>query len=118
MKSQLITVLSIIGVLGTAGTAVAVNSNAFSAVDQGSLGGATEVLTPASSDTLLEPSSTPTASPSPSDIPDAVEPAAPAAPAVPAAPAAPAAPTTQHTYTDDGGHDDSHETEHDTEYDD
>ena len=118
MKTQLITILSVIGVLGTAGTAVAVNSNAFSAVGQGSLGGATEVLTPTSSDTLLESSSTPTASPSPSDIPDAAAPAAPATPAVPAAPAAPAAPSAQPTHTDDGGHDDGHETEHETEHDD
>jgi len=71
MKSQLITILSVVGVLGTAGAAMAINSDALSSVPSGSIGGATQVLVPASDNKALEtpePKETPTTSPSPAAI--------------------------------------------------
>ncbi len=58
MKSPLIVTLSIIGVLGTATAAMAVNSGTLSAADQGTIGRAAQVLVPAA-----------TAAPTPGAIP-------------------------------------------------
>jgi hypothetical protein len=63
MKSQLMTVVSIVGVLGTATTAMAVNTDALSALDPGAIGAATDTLLPDPTPTLLSP----TATPAPSD---------------------------------------------------
>ena len=64
MKSPLIVILSIIGVLGTATAAMAVNSDTLGAVDQGTTGHAAQVLVPAGT-TTPTPEATPVLSPTP-----------------------------------------------------
>ena len=69
MKSQLMTALSIVGVLGTATTAMAVNTDALSNLDPSAIGNATDTLLPdplATTDPaqVTDPSS-PTATPAP-----------------------------------------------------
>ncbi|MDH6423486.1 hypothetical protein M2120_001225 [Aurantimicrobium minutum] len=95
MKSQLMTALSIVGVLGTATTAMAVNTDALSNLDPSAIGNATDTLLPdplATTDPaqVTDPNA-PTATPAPVD-PSAT----PAVPAVPGqAPAVPAVPSVE-----------------------
>lgn len=113
MKSQLMTALSIVGVLGTATTAMAVNTDALSNLDPSAIGNATDTLLPdplATTDPAqgTDPS-TPTATPAPVDPSATPEPghteearrgnaAIPAVPAVPGqSPAIPAVPSVQST---------------------
>ncbi len=64
MKTPAIIALSIIGVLGTTGAAMAVNSATLAASDQGTIGKATDVLVPSSVPTdPLAPTPTPTPAP-------------------------------------------------------
>ena len=109
MKSQLMTALSIVGVLGTATTAMAVNTDALSNLDPSAIGNATDTLLPGTQSTtdpaqLTDPAS-PSATPAPTD-PSAppetgeqgrrVNAATPAVPAVPGqSPAIPAEPSVQ-----------------------
>lgn len=70
MKSQLLTALIVVGVLGTASAAMAINTDTLSKIDSGAIGRATEVLVPVVSGGVTStPSapgtSTPTTSPSP-----------------------------------------------------
>jgi hypothetical protein len=86
MKSQLMTALSIVGVLGTATTAMAVNTDALATLDPGAIGTATDTLLPGTA------------------VP--VDPAAPVAtpaPADPSATATPVDPTTPQTGGTAGG---------------
>ena len=46
MKSQLLTVLIVVGVLGTASAAMAINTDTLLKIDSGDIGRATEVLVP------------------------------------------------------------------------
>lgn len=111
MKSQFMTALSIAGVLGTATTAMAVNTDALSNLDPSNIGNATDTLLPdpmATTDPAqFTDQSTPTATPAPTDpsaapVPvqteqvrrvNAATPAEPGqAPAVPAAPSVQLAP--------------------------
>ncbi len=78
MKSQLMTALSIVGVLGTATTAMAVNTDALANFDPGAIGTATDTLlpgTPVPADPTA-PIATP-APTEPSTTPSPVDPAAP-----------------------------------------
>ena len=78
MKSQLMTALSIVGVLGTATTAMAVNTDALANFDPGAIGTATDTLlpgTPVPADPAA-PIATP-APTEPSNTPSPVDPAAP-----------------------------------------
>jgi hypothetical protein len=68
MKSPLIVILSIIGILGTATAAMAVNSGTLGAVDQGTIGRAAQVLVPVGTATP-----TPEATSAPSPTPTAEE---------------------------------------------
>lgn len=80
MKSQLMTALSIVGVLGTATTAMAVNTDALANLDPSAIGTAT--------DTLL-PDSTPPADPAaPEATPAPTETAPPADPSAQPSPGA------------------------------
>lgn len=63
MKSSLITALTIVGVLGTAAAAMAVNADTLSGANQGTIGNAVEVLVPVVSENEL---TTPFSSPTPS----------------------------------------------------
>jgi hypothetical protein len=75
MKSQLMTALSIVGVLGTATTAMAVNTDVLASLDAETIGTATDTLLP---------------NPSVENVPaPGAVPANPAAPVDPAAPALP-----------------------------
>lgn len=74
MKSQLLTALSVVGVLGTATTAMAVNTDTLASIDPGVIGEATDVLIPATDPSAVAP--VPTATPAPAD-----ESAAPTTPA-------------------------------------
>ena len=67
MKSQLLTTLSIVGVLGTATTAMAANTDVLASLDSPEIGSATEVLLPATSSTTEPIVSDPTATPAPTD---------------------------------------------------
>jgi len=120
MKSQLVTALSIFGVIATAGGAMAVNSDALSSAIPGVIAQASEVLAPSgtapsraphdlsaanapTTDATADPTADPTGesagSPTEAGSGASVAKTAPAAPAPvkaatsPAAPAAPAAPT-------------------------
>ncbi|MFZ2965224.1 MAG: hypothetical protein WA006_11155, partial [Rhodoglobus sp.] len=64
MKTPAIIALSIIGVLGTTGAAMAVNGATLAAFDQGTIGQATDVLVPTSVPTDGV-TSTPTPTPTP-----------------------------------------------------
>ena len=78
MKSQLMTALSIVGVLGTATTAMAVNTDALATLDPGAIGTATDTLLPGTS-VPVDPAA-PVATPAPADpnaTPAPVDPAAP-----------------------------------------
>jgi hypothetical protein len=67
MKSQLMTALSIVGVLGTATTAMAVNTDVLANVDQVTTGTATDTLLPDPADSNAPASlDAPTATPAPS----------------------------------------------------
>jgi hypothetical protein len=71
MKSQLMTALSIVGVLGTATTAMAVNTDALSNLDPSAIGNATDTLLPGTQSTsdpagVTDPA-VPSATPAPSD---------------------------------------------------
>lgn len=78
MKSQLLTTLSIVGVLGTATTAMAVNTDVLASLDPSAIGTATDTLLPAPASTELP---APTATPAPADPSAApVDPSAPAQP--------------------------------------
>ena len=111
MKSQLMTALSIVGVLGTATTAMAVNTDALSNLDPSAIGNATDTLLPdplATTDPaqVTDPNA-PTATPAPSDPSSTPAPshteearranaATPAVPAVPGqSPAIPAVPSVE-----------------------
>ena len=111
MKSQLMTALSIVGVLGTATTAMAVNTDALSNLDPSAIGNATDTLLPdplATTDPaqVTDPNA-PTATPAPVDPSATPAPthteearranaATPAVPAVPGqAPAVPAVPSVE-----------------------
>lgn len=86
MKSQLMTALSIVGVLGTATTAMAVNTDALANFDPGAIGTATDTLlpgTPVPADPTV-PIATP-APTEPSTTPTPVDPTAPT-PVDPSAP--------------------------------
>lgn len=64
MRTPAIIALSIIGVLGTTGAAMAVNSATLAGSDQGTIGKATDVLVPSSVPAdPLAPTSTPTPEP-------------------------------------------------------
>ncbi len=64
MKTPAIIALSIIGVLGTTGAAMAVNGATLAASDQGTIGKATDVLVPTSVPTdPITPTPTPTPAP-------------------------------------------------------
>lgn len=65
MKSQLLTALSVVGVLGTATTAVAVNTDTLASIDTGVIGEATDVLIPTTEPSAVAP--VPTATPAPAD---------------------------------------------------
>ena len=77
MKSQLMTALSIVGVLGTATTAMAVNTDALSNLDPSAIGSAADTLLPGTASTP-DPAGTadptepaePTATPAPSEDAD------------------------------------------------
>ncbi len=56
MKSQAIIVLSVLGVFGTAGAAMAVNSGTLASVTQGVTGQGTEVLVPSNTPVPSTPS--------------------------------------------------------------
>ena len=78
MKSQLMTALSIVGVLGTATTAMAVNTDALATLDPGAIGTATDTLLPGTA-VPVDPAA-PVATPAPADpnaTPAPVDPAAP-----------------------------------------
>ena len=80
MKSQLMTALSIVGVLGTATTAMAVNTDALATLDPGAIGTATDTLLPGTA-VPVDPAA-PVATPAPADpnaTPAPVDPAAPQA---------------------------------------
>jgi hypothetical protein len=64
MKSQLMTALSIVGVLGTATTAMAVNTDALASLDSGAIDTATDTLLP---DSPATDQPIPTATPAPLD---------------------------------------------------
>lgn len=71
MKSQLMTALSIVGVLGTATTAMAVNTDVLANVDQVTAGTATDTLLPDPAGTSAPASGdVPTATPAPSEQSD------------------------------------------------
>ncbi len=65
MKSQLMTALSIVGVLGTATTAMAVNTDALATLDPGAIGTATDTLLPGTA-VPVDPAA-PVATPAPAD---------------------------------------------------
>jgi hypothetical protein len=65
MKSQLMTALSIVGVLGTATTAMAVNTDALATLDPGAIGTATDTLLPGTA-APVDPAA-PVATPAPAD---------------------------------------------------
>lgn len=67
MKSQLLTTLSIVGVLGTATTAMAANTDVLASLDSPEIGSATEVLLPATSSSTEPGATDPTATPAPTD---------------------------------------------------
>lgn len=77
MKSQLITVLSVVGVVATASAAMAINSDALTTVSNGAIGGAAEVLVPTDNHSTLPATATPTPSAPSTDVPPAAEPAEP-----------------------------------------
>lgn len=71
MKSQLMTALSIVGVLGTATTAMAVNTDVLANVDQVTAGTATDTLLPDPAGTSAPASGdVPTATPAPVSTPE------------------------------------------------
>lgn len=66
MKSQLVTTLSIVGVLGTATTAMAINTDTLANIDPSAIGTATDTLLTDPNATTL-PADAPTATPAPTD---------------------------------------------------
>ncbi len=75
MKSQLLTALSVVGVLGTATTAMAANTDTLALQASPDLNSATEVLLPATT-TTIAPTADPTATPTPTEtMPPTAEPA-------------------------------------------
>lgn len=68
MKTSAIIALSIVGVLGTAGAAMAVNGTTLASFSQGTIGQATDVLVPSS-----DPTDEPTGTPSPTATHDAAD---------------------------------------------
>jgi hypothetical protein len=123
MKSQLITVLSVVGVVATAGAAMAINSTALGTASNQTIGETTDVLVPVDDGAVrpsrtaspsptaplpMEPPTAPaSAEPSPPVVVDPVSPEPQATPAPTATAPAPApTPTRTHDEEDDEGHDD------------
>ncbi|MTA81524.1 MAG: hypothetical protein F2547_02985, partial [Actinobacteria bacterium] len=65
MASQAVAILSVFGVLGTAGAAMAVNSDTLAGATDAALGNATSVLVPSGTE---DPASTEAGSPAPAPI--------------------------------------------------
>ena len=74
MKSQLMTALSIVGVLGTATTAMAVNTDALANLDPSAIGTATDTLLPDS--TPPADPAAPAATPAPTETAPVADPSA------------------------------------------
>lgn len=79
MKSQFVTALTVAGVLGTAGTAMAANTDVLTLVaETPSIGDATQVLLPTpSASSTAAPAATPTPDPSATQAPGTIETAQP-----------------------------------------
>ena len=109
MASQVVAILSVFGVLGTAGVAMAVNSDTLAGATDAALGNATSVLVPSGTE---DPASTEADSPAPAPAPAPV-PAPGASTPIQVAPSVPVDQLTTDGTTGGSGYDDDEDDEDD-----
>jgi len=111
MASQVVAILSVFGVLGTAGVAMAVNSDTLAGATDAALGNATSVLVPSGTE---DPASTESDSPAPAPAP---VPAPGASTPIQVAPSVPVDQLTTDGTTGGSGYDDDEDDEDDDDED-